>query len=223
MKELVVKDSFICYFDILGYKEYIKTHDENQHLKLIQIIIKNIIEIIHAINYELTSFAEQYYDINEDLVQYRIFSDNIIIAVEVISQDYINVRMLQKLISYDIHQGNGSNQHMQKPNNSVIAKTQEQLASQIGISVDTLQNYKLLADMIPELDELVTTGIVTKTTALAMMRNLSEQEQIEYTPNLTSCEFRKIIDKVKCNFRKVPKGLCSFQNGTPSLLKKYIL
>lgn len=29
--------------------------------------------------------------------------------------------------------------------------------------------------MIPELDELVSTGIVTKTTALAMMRNLSEK------------------------------------------------
>lgn len=45
----------------------------------------------------------------------------------------------------------------------------------MGISVDTLQNYKMLAEMIPELEELVSTGIVTKTTALAMMRNLSEK------------------------------------------------
>lgn len=52
----------------------------------------------------------------------------------------------------------------------------EQLASQMGISVDTVQNYKLLADMIPGLSELVDTGIVTKTTALAMMRNLSSDE-----------------------------------------------
>ena len=37
------------------------------------------------------------------------------------------------------------------------------------MSVDTLQNYKMLADMIPELEELLDTGIVTKTTALAMM------------------------------------------------------
>ena len=49
---------------------------------------------------------------------------------------------------YGIHQGNGSNQHEQKPNNSVIAKSQSDIAAQIGISVDTLQNYKLLADMI---------------------------------------------------------------------------
>lgn len=34
-------------------------------------------------------------------------------------------------------------------------KTQEQLAAQMGISVDTLQNYKLLAEMIPELKENV--------------------------------------------------------------------
>lgn len=39
-------------------------------------------------------------------------------------------------------------------------RTQKQLAKQIGIFVDTLQNYKLLADKIPDLDELITTGIV---------------------------------------------------------------
>ena len=30
----------------------------------------------------------------------------------------------------------------------------------IGISVDTLNNYKKLTEMIPELEELVDTGIV---------------------------------------------------------------
>ena len=38
------------------------------------------------------------------------------------------------------------------PNNSVV--TQSDLASQLGISVDTLQNYKMLSNMIPELEEL---------------------------------------------------------------------
>lgn len=64
-------------------------------------------------------------------------------------------------------------------NNSEVPKSQEQLAKEMGMLVDTLQNYKILADMIPELDDLITTGIVTKTTALAIMRNLSEQEQKE--------------------------------------------
>lgn len=62
-----------------------------------------------------------------------------------------------------------------EPNYSELKKSQTDLAAQMGISVDTLQNYKMLAEMIPELEELVSTGIVTKTTALAMMRNLSEK------------------------------------------------
>ena len=49
-------------------------------------------------------------------------------------------------------------------------QTEIQLANQLGITRQTLQNYKKLAEMIPELDELVSTGIVTKTTALAMMK-----------------------------------------------------
>ena len=56
-----------------------------------------------------------------------------------------------------------------KPNNSVLNNSQSDLTSQLGISVDTLQNYKMLSDMIPELEELVDTGIVT----LAMRKNLS--------------------------------------------------
>ena len=72
----------------------------------------------------------------------------------------LRIKELERI--YGIHQGNGSNQYEQKPNNSVIAKSQSDIATQIGISVDTLQNYKLLADMIPELSDLVDTGIVTK-------------------------------------------------------------
>lgn len=78
--------------------------------------------------------------------------------------------------------GTGQNQYTKElePNNSDEAITQSDLATQLGISVDTLQNYKMMAEMIPELEELIDTGIVTKTTALAMMRNLSEEEQEEF-------------------------------------------
>lgn len=82
--------------------------------------------------------------------------------------------------------GHGSNQYVQKPNNSDPAKSQLDIAAQMGISVDTLHNYKLLADMIPELSDLVDTGIVTKTTALAMMKQLPEEDQINLISNLTS-------------------------------------
>lgn len=102
--------------------------------------------------------------------------------------------------------GNGSNQYIKKelePNSSAEAKkSQAELAAQMGMSVDTLQNYKMLADMIPEIDELVSTGIVTKTTALAMMRNLSEEEQIELissmdtTKKITQKEVKKYINEI---------------------------
>ena len=100
---------------------------------------------------------------------------------------------------YGIEKGN--NQHSSLPNNSV--SSQAELAEQMGISVDTLQNYKLLADMIPELADLVDTGIVTKTTALAMMRNLSDKEQMELiesmdtTQKITQKEVQKYIDEIK--------------------------
>ena len=64
---------------------------------------------------------------------------------------------------YGIERGN--NQYGYEKN-SHPKMTQEQLASQMDMDVRTLQNYKMLADMIPELDDLVITGIVTKTTAL---------------------------------------------------------
>lgn len=56
-------------------------------------------------------------------------------------------------------------------------KTEKDIADMMGISRQQLQNYKKLTEMIPELEELVDTGITTATTALAMMRNLSEQNK----------------------------------------------
>lgn len=104
---------------------------------------------------------------------------------------------------YGIQNGSTSfqgNQHKEVVTNNSEApqKTQEQLAKEFGISVDTLQNYKMMADMIPELEELMDTGIVTKTTALAMMRNLSENEQedliskLDMTKKLRNVKFKNM-------------------------------
>ena len=65
------------------------------------------------------------------------------------------------------------NQHEDLSNNFKAPKTQEQLASDMGITVQTLQNYKMMAEMIPELEDLMDTGIVTKTTALAKQRKVA--------------------------------------------------
>lgn len=95
----------------------------------------------------------------------------------------LRIKELERL--YGIQNGSihfQGNQHKEVVTNKSEAPTftQEQLASRMGMSVDTLQNYKLLAEMIPELEELLDTGIVTKTTTLAMMKNLSEEEQKEF-------------------------------------------
>lgn len=71
------------------------------------------------------------------------------------------IKELERL--YGIQNGSTSfqgNQYEVVTNKSEAPKkTQEQLAAQMGISVDTLQNYKLLSEMIPELSDLVDTGI----------------------------------------------------------------
>ena len=106
---------------------------------------------------------------------------------------------------YGIHRGGDrGNQYTEsKPNNSDLTKSQSDIASLLGISVDTLQNYKMMAEMIPELEELINTGIVTKTTALAMMKNLSPKEQeelissLDTTKRITGKEVQKYIDELK--------------------------
>lgn len=105
------------------------------------------------------------------------------------------------------HGGSGyyGNQH-EESFNKYKTPTQEDLAAQLGISVPTLQNYKLLTEMIPELEELVDTGMVTKTTALALMKNLSSEDQKalldsiptdkKYTQRQMDMEIQKYKEKI---------------------------
>ena len=82
----------------------------------------------------------------------------------------LRIKALERL--YGIQNGATSfqgNQHNEVVPKNSEAPTQVDLASQMGISVDTLNNYKRLTEMIPELEDLVDTGIVTKSTALAMI------------------------------------------------------
>lgn len=56
----------------------------------------------------------------------------------------LRIKELERLYGIEL----GSNRYEK---NSHL-KTQEQLAKEMGMNVRTLQNYKMLADMIPELD-----------------------------------------------------------------------
>ena len=53
------------------------------------------------------------------------------------------------------------------PNNE--PHNQTELAESYGITQQTMNNYMRMADMIPELEDLVDTGIVTTDTTLAMI------------------------------------------------------
>ena len=57
--------------------------------------------------------------------------------------------------------------------NSSDPKNQKELAESYGISQQTMNNYMRMANMIPELEELVDTGIVTPTTAHAIIYSIN--------------------------------------------------
>jgi ParB-like chromosome segregation protein Spo0J len=99
---------------------------------------------------------------------------------------------------YGIRQG----QYGRNPNNSEIS-SQTELASMVGISVDTLNNYKKLTDLIPDLSDLVDTGIVTPTTALSIVKNMSPNEQEQFvesmdiTKKITQKQAQQYIERIK--------------------------
>lgn len=84
-----------------------------------------------------------------------------------------------------------------------VPNTEKELAYRLGVTQRTLQNYKKLTDMIPELEELVETGITTPTTALAIIRNLSKEEQIKLissldtTKKITQKQVQQYLDRIK--------------------------
>ena len=53
--------------------------------------------------------------------------------------------------------------------NSSDPKNQIELAESYGITKQTMNNYIRMANMIPELEDLVDTGIVTKDTAPSIL------------------------------------------------------
>lgn len=83
------------------------------------------------------------------------------------------------------------------------ATSQSDIADMIGISVDTLSNYKKLAELVPELQEWVETGILAPTTAIALVRYMSPSEQEEFvssmdiTQKITKKQVQQYIDKIK--------------------------
>lgn len=75
---------------------------------------------------------------------------------------------------------------------------QSDIAEMIGISVDTLNNYKKLTELVPELQDWVETGILAPTTAI--VSNLQEKLKVLVTANFQrpknseSNSMKKLLD-----------------------------
>lgn len=120
------------------------------------------------------------------------------------------IKELERL--YGIREGSlneKGNNRIGEPNNSVDQITQSDLAAKLGISVDTLQNYKMMADMIPELEELMDTGIdpekdrraIKKYVELKGYKNGGDRKaQCQNGTLLTLDEIAKELNTSKRNF-----------------------
>lgn len=102
---------------------------------------------------------------------------------------------------YGVREGSAGNAEPKVSAGNI--QTQRDLANTIGISVDTLQNYKKLTDLVPELQDWIETGILAPTTALAIVKYMSPEEQDEFaqsfdgTKKITHKQTQKYIDQIK--------------------------
>ena len=62
--------------------------------------------------------------------------------------------------------------------------TEQEFADRLGISLSSLKNYKKLAELIPEVEDFLVTGMVNQTTALAIVRQLCQDDQKELMAQL---------------------------------------
>lgn len=62
--------------------------------------------------------------------------------------------------------------------------TQQNLADELGIDVRTMQNYKKLTELVPELQDWVDTGILAPTTAIALIKYMSPSEQEDFVKSM---------------------------------------
>ena len=68
-------------------------------------------------------------------------------------------------------------------------KILEERLRKLELANQNLQNYEKLTEMIPELEVLVDTRIVTKDAALALIDNLSEKELAEFIESIPTDNF----------------------------------
>lgn len=92
--KLNMREHFIIYFDILGYKDNIKHYGEKNYLKSIFLTINT------AVDTYIPSMSAQFALASKLKVQYRIFSDNIIIAIKKSTNELENIYALYSMLVF---------------------------------------------------------------------------------------------------------------------------
>lgn len=113
------------------------------------------------------------------------------------------------------HGGDHGNQYaVASGNNCNLAKTQDDLAEEIGISKRQMANYKSLTDLVPELQDAVQTGTITATTAYGLVKKLTPDEQKQLAEKLSGSDKKRsfsevnaMIDEVKAENDKLRRIL----------------
>lgn len=115
------------------------------------------------------------------------------------------IKELERLYGIE-HGGNRGNQYTEKVarvQNDLLPKTESDLAEQLKMSQSALKRYKKLADLIPELEDFVETGMITASTALALSRQLAADDQRKLLESLdketkySAAKLQPYIDKIK--------------------------
>lgn len=119
---------------------------------------------------------------------------------------------------YGVFRGN----HTDENQNNLGSKTQEQIASEIGITAETYRNYEKLAEMIPEIQDLVETGIVTPTTARAIVKKLPEFQQAEVAKQFVNADTRATQKAVNEAVAEVKQKLLADKEAAIAEIEKRI-
>ncbi len=104
--------------------------------------------------------------------------------------------------------------------------TDSDLAEQLGITRQTLQNYKMLADAMPEIQSLVESGVVTATAARAIIKQLPAEQQKELAVMLSSERDRataKQVSELISQLKDKERQICELEAGKQQEVEGYPL
>lgn len=128
------------------------------------------------------------------------------------------IKILEEI--YDIKNGGkGGNRYekVQHPINSDAVKNQAKLAAEIGMSQDTLNNYKKLTDLIPELQDLIGNKDISATIGHSIFAKMSPSEQKKMLDLIG-------IDNLKeMTIETLKKEIELLKNVKPTIIEKEVI